>query len=88
MQETPKQTEPIENHKKDQLSNIERLAQEVADTHAFLESVFSFRALVARGIITGLAIVIGSTVFASIIFALIQFIFGDIPFIPGDATLE
>lgn len=77
--------EPIEHHKKDQISNVERLAQEVADTKAFLKATFSFRMIVLRGVLTGFAIVVGSTVIASIIFALVQLVFGDVPYIPGES---
>ena len=63
-------------------SNIERLANELADTNRYLRYTFSFKMIVVRGLITGFAIVIGSTVLASILFSIVQVLFGDVPFVP------
>jgi len=74
--------EPIERHAPEPISNIERLAQELSDTNKHLKQAFSLRMIVLRGLITGFAIVVGSTIFASIAFSIIRYIFGDVSFVP------
>ena len=75
--------EPIEDHSPESISNIERLAQELSDTNKHLKHAFSLRMIVLRGLITGFAIVVGSTIFASIAFSIIRYIFGDVSFVPN-----
>jgi hypothetical protein len=77
-------TQPTEDSSQDNQSNIERLANEMAETNNFLKTTFSFRMIILRGILTGFTIVLGSTVIASIIFALVQLVFGDVPYIPSE----
>jgi|GEM_PF-6831611 len=75
--------EPIKNHEPESTSNIERLANELAETNSRLKHAFSFRMIILRGLITGFAIVVGSTIFASIVFSILRFIFGDLSFVPN-----
>lgn len=74
---------PLPQDRPDSTSPVERLAEELADTNRYLRYTFSLKMIVVRGVITGCAIVIGSTVFASILFSVVQLIFGDVPFIPS-----
>ena len=77
------ENQPIANHQPEQVSNIERLADEIHDTNVYLKEIFSIRMVIVRGLITGFVIVIGSTVLASIMFSILHLIFGDIPYIPS-----
>ena len=74
-------TEPKEQ---EQRSSIERLTEELADTNHYLRYTFSFKMIILRGLITGVALVVGSTVVAGILFSLIQLLFGTLPFIPAN----
>ncbi|MFW0871077.1 MAG: hypothetical protein ACKKL4_01315 [Patescibacteria group bacterium] len=82
--ETSQQTDSTpEHHEKNIHTSIEELTQEVAETKEFLQSTFSLRMIVMRGVLTGFAVVLGSTVLASIIFTIVQLVFGDVPYIPN-----
>lgn len=71
----------MEQEQKKSESNIERLANELADTNRYLRHTFSFRMIMIRGLITGIATVIGASVIASILFSLLRLVFGDIPYL-------
>ena len=68
-QETPEQPE----------SKLGRLADELEKTNDLIENTFSYKMIVIRGLLTGVAVVAGSTILASILFSGIRLIFGDIP---------
>ena len=74
---------PIEKHKPEGGSSIEKLANELAQTNEYLEYAFSMKMVVIRGLVTGFAIVIGSTVLVSITLSILQLLFGDIPYMPS-----
>ncbi len=74
---------PIKNHEPESTSNIEKLVLELNETNTHLKRAFSLKMIVVRGVITGFAIVIGSTIFASIAFSVLRFIFGDVSFVPN-----
>lgn len=76
-QEDTQKAEPITNHQSDSVSNIERLIIEISDTNQFLRRVFSFRMILLRGLLSGFAFVIGSTVLVSLIISAVALIFGD-----------
>lgn len=58
-------------------SKLERLIQEIADTNQFLRRAFSFRMIIIRGLLSGFAFVLGSTVLVSLIISASAIIFGD-----------
>ena len=73
----------MEQEPKQNPSNIERLVEELSGTNQYLRHAFSLRMIILRGLVTGVAIVVGSTVFAGLLFSLIGLIFGDLPFVPS-----
>jgi len=77
------QQDPIGDHQPEQQeeSRIERLINELENTNKILRDTFSIRAIIIRGLLTGLAIVIGSTIVVSLLLSGAQAIFGDIPFV-------
>lgn len=72
--------EPIVEHKPEGESRIERLINELEDTNNILRKTFSIRMIILRGLVTGLAIVIGSTIVAGVLLSSAKAVFGDIPY--------
>jgi len=70
-------------------SKIGRLANELEKTNDIMKNAFSLRMIIIRGLLTGVAIVVGSTIVVSITVSGLRYIVGDdIPFIPSSFTDE
>lgn len=86
MEESTNPTTPIENHNPDKESRVERLTNELADTNALIRHTFSTKMIIYRGVITGLAVVIGSTIIASILLSSWNALFGNLPIVQRSSS--